>query len=771
MNELPAQLKSLIHDVSRIYGIAIKEQYGRETFKIIESVRKRMKQLRGKNPRQLENHLRSTFKRFRNLSLKRLHDIAHILSIYLELINRCESAYRHHRIQQKVPAPLKRSPHAVIFVFTAHPTEARDPRALNLLKHVDATLVEWLLSPQKEREEERLKHLLKILMTARFSKNVAPKVEDEIIHITSIVLAEELIAEQMRLYQQGIVVRFRTWVGGDKDGHPFVSSVQMKNCLQTSRMYLAKYARKELSGSQSLLENASGSCSEVNELIGDHRKIIKIIESIEKLENNDGKKIVRLRKECEKLFSDYKNEWGEINHHLENLRSLIWLYPALVLPLELREDSGVVVENGVEAEKINEMLATVRDISRGFDPKWYVSGFILSMVQSVRDLECGVALVKLYFGGIRLPVVPLFETKSALVNSKVILEEFLKRNDDVYKTHRKDWDARFEVMLGYSDSAKENGTLASRFLIAVTLKQLDRYLRKIKLRPLFFHGSGGSIERGGGSVKDQVAWIPESALDIFKSTVQGEMVFRNFGDWVIMRSMVEKIIGEFADREKSQEQKYPRCFKKLVEYANENYQKLVTNKRFPTFVKASTPYQFLSDLKIGSRPSSRSKSSEFKLRAIPWVLCWTQTRILLPSWWGVGSAWESLSQTDKLELIDYYDTSLFFQSYMKILGFTLAKVELGVFCFYLQQGLPPATAKSYYEMFSREFELTRSFFHTLTHQKDFLWFKPWLQESIQLRSPMIHPLNLIQLIAIKKKNLRLLRETVSGIASGMMTTG
>ena len=122
-------------------------------------------------------------------------------------------------------------------------------------------------------------------------------------------------------------------------------------------------------------------------------------------------------------------------------------------------------------------------------------------------------------------------------------------------------------------------------------------------------------------------------------------------------------------------------------------------------------------------------------------------------------------------MIGYYDNSLFFQCYIKILGFTLAKVELGVFYYYLQQGLSPAQTKKYYEMFSREFELTRSFFYSLTHQKEFLWFKPWLQESIHFRSSMIHPLNLIQLIAIKKKDLQLLRETVSGIASGMMTTG
>jgi len=730
-----------------------------------------MKQSRGKSPAQLKNHLAGTHRQFKQLPLAALKDIAHILAIYLELINRCEAAFRHHRIQQKPPAPLIRSPHAVICVFTAHPTEAKDPRALNLFKLIDGTLIEWLTSPWKKREEKRLKHLLKLLLKARFSKNVAPKVEDEIVHITSIVLDPPLIAEQLRLHQQGIVVHFRTWVGGDKDGHPFVSRVQMKKCLQASRLHLAAYAKKEVAESRKLLANVSGADPGVRKLVLYHESILSRIESIHRLQKNDGNKVARLRRACEKLISSYKEEWGEINHHLNNLRSLLWLYPALVLPLELREDSEVVLAGRAEAKKINGMLAAVCVISRGGDPRWYVKGFILSMVKNARDLEGGAALVKRHFGKIKIPVIPLFETRDALLNSKEILAEFFKDNGNFYKTCREEWDSHFEVMLGYSDSAKENGTLASRYLIAETINVLDAYLKEIKLKPIFFHGSGGSVERGGGSIRDQVAWMPESALDIFKSTVQGEMVFRNFGDEVIMRSMVEKIVTEFAGRKRFKKEKFPESFKKLAQFAGKAYRKLVTADNFPAFVKATTPYQFLSDLKIGSRPSRRGKSSEFKLRAIPWVLCWTQTRVLLPSWWGVGTAWEKLAETERLELMDYYSRSPFFQSYMKVLGFTLAKVELGIFYYYLKQGRSPAQAERDYEMLCREFELTKKFFRTLTDQREFLWFRPWLQESIHLRSPMIHPLNLIQLRAVAKADLPLLRETVSGIASGMMTTG
>jgi phosphoenolpyruvate carboxylase len=108
---------------------------------------------------------------------------------------------------------------------------------------------------------------------------------------------------------------------------------------------------------------------------------------------------------------------------------------------------------------------------------------------------------------------------------------------------------------------------------------------------------------------------------------------------------------------------------------------------------------------------------------------------------------------------------------MKILGFTLSKVELSVFKIYLEENLTPSEADNYFKMFSSELEKVQTFFNEVTRQDKHLWFRPWLAESISLRAPMIHPLNLIQIISLERENAALLRETVTGIASGMMTTG
>ncbi|MCB0356923.1 MAG: phosphoenolpyruvate carboxylase, partial [Bdellovibrionales bacterium] len=178
---------------------------------------------------------------------------------------------------------------------------------------------------------------------------------------------------------------------------------------------------------------------------------------------------------------------------------------------------------------------------------------------------------------------------------------------------------------------------------------------------------------------------------------------------------------------------------------------------------------YLDVLKIGSRPSKRPSDeiSLDSLRAIPWVLCWTQTRVLLPTWWGVGSAWEKLDSEVKEKLKILYLEDAFFSSFIKALSYTLEKVDLDIWDLYLENN----GQKKLSEIFRAEHKMTLNFINELNQGKPLLWYRPWLEESIRLRSPHIHILNLIQMIAMKKSDEVLLRETIVGIASGMLTTG
>ena len=155
------------------------------------------------------------------------------------------------------------------------------------------------------------------------------------------------------------------------------------------------------------------------------------------------------------------------------------------------------------------------------------------------------------------------------------------------------------------------------------------------------------------------------------------------------------------------------------------------------------------------------------LRAIPWVLCWTQSRLLLPTWWGIGSAWKKLDPSTREELKLLLHSQTFFSSFIKSLGFTLAKVEIDVWKFYAQVN-GYRDPKNEVE---KEFKATLQFMQELTGETKLIWHRPWLEESIRLRSPHVHILNLLQIIAMQRSDEALLRETLVGVSCGMLTTG
>jgi phosphoenolpyruvate carboxylase len=207
----------------------------------------------------------------------------------------------------------------------------------------------------------------------------------------------------------------------------------------------------------------------------------------------------------------------------------------------------------------------------------------------------------------------------------------------------------------------------------------------------------------------------------------------------------------------------------LAGHAEEEYRALVQDSDLLSTLLEATPYRYLSVLKIGSRPTKR-QAGEFSLsslRAIPWVLCWTQTRSLLPTWWGLGTAWKKMSKEQKEALKAEFKDNPFFSSFVKTLGFSLAKVELNVWKLYF-----PATAdESLFMKMEEEHKSAVAFVQALSGEKKLIWHKPWLEESIRLRSPHIHILNVLQIIAMEREDEPLMKETLVGIACGMLTTG
>jgi phosphoenolpyruvate carboxylase len=757
-------LKQLVSQSVKLLGDALLEIDGKQLFHEIETLRVKMKGVRGEKPKVVQKALEEVYTSLKNNSSEKLHQKAKAFSLMLELINACEAAYRSHRLD-KFQISSKTKPEAIIYVFTSHPTESRSQSFLELMKIIEKLLIE-ALNYGFETIREKLFYYLKISVRLSLANNRRPQVKDEMEQVFHTVLSPEILKEQIGLNKKEINIRFRTWVGGDKDGHPKVGSSTMLESFNLSRQKILDFIFSEFKTFEDELKLIPQ-----GEIVRKELNGLKIkLNSLKTVSNSDGKKVQAFQKSLERLKS-VADKHSLTSPFIKDMQKLLWLYPALVLPLEIREDSELIHKALTDKKQpILQMLITLKKISDGMNPKWYVRGFVISMCQATDDMLAAVQITKKALGSLAIPVVPLFENEMGLIHATKILEGAFKKFPFLTE-HKKKWGNRFEVMVGYSDSSKENGVLPARLMIEKGLFKLEAFLLKKKLTPVFFHGSGGSTSRGGGTVLEQTSWWPQSALNIHKVTIQGEMVQRNFNNPLIMRSQVGKVVEGYAHCKPKSHSLAPEValFASKIQDA---YRSLVKDPSFHELTASATPYDYLNLLKIGSRPAKRSAKGKFSLRAIPWILCWTQTRLNLPVWWGTGRAWNDLSSKEKKAIKKYYKHSPLMQSYVKNLGFTLAKVELGVWNFHLEHSKLSAEEKSAWKkIITKELKESIEFFYDISGKKDFTWFRPWLGESIFFRSSMIHPLNVIQKLALERSDNVLLRETVTGIACGMLTTG
>lgn len=765
------ELSELVSWSVAILGEAIKTEYGEQTYKEIESLRKKMKGIRKATPEKVYSTLSKELTNFKKFSNTKIHQLCNSYSLMLELINRCETSYRAYRLENSQLDVPKTIPRKIIFVLTAHPTEARSPEILGLFEKIQELLIDTLKTKSKHLEDE-LYHLLLISLKVALARSSNPTVEDEANNIYSYILKEDILESLVKFSRKNVDVSFRSWVGGDKDGHPGVDEKTLVKSLSMSRVYILKFIEKKLKNSIQYLNFVN---REDNiKLLTKMELLLKQVSLLKPIKSSDGVRISDFKTNFQDAVKMYSKAIKDKSPELDAIERIMWIFPALVVALEIREDSAIVKE-AVETDgdfAISRMLETLKRISNGFDKKWYVRGFVLSMCESAEDIENGIKLTKRILGKYEIPVVPLFENEKALTSAVKILETLFKNNNKVIQTHKNLWGSRYEVMVGYSDSSKENGVLPSRIMISSALKTIENVLRKNELTPVFFHGSGGSIERGGGALSEQTGWWPKSAIETFKATIQGEMVARSFGSEYVLSKQVQTILNQLG-KFKGSRKPHSALLKKLTNNVRSLYSEKIQNDDFLEVIELATPYSFLHHLKIGSRPSKRAGGSiKNNLRAIPWILCWTQTRILFPTWWGIGTSWEKLSKEEKKNLKNEYTSNPVLISYVKALGFTLSKIELGVFKLYLENSnVSKEIKKRTYNDFENELKLTTQFFHEISGEKELLWFRPWLKESIDLRSAMIHPLNLCQLESLRRHDHQLLRNSVTGIACGMLTTG
>lgn len=763
-----------------LLGEIVRRERGDREYRFVEETRKEMASLRGLSVDQAYLRLKKRFQQISRLGREERRAMGHAFSLLLELMNACENAWRTHRLRLKhqEPVQFKSVPDGIVSVLTAHPTEARSPENVAIFHRIQELILEAF-----EKGESgwkiialRLEHELELAWRVPIARNRKPTVEDEAIYLYSILLKPEIL-NAILTANETVPFYFRSWVGGDKDGHPGVTEKATQQSLIASRLRLYRFAKnllKQVEESVLLLPHSTDS----KKILQKYRSVSKQLQKLKTIEAGDGGRILKIRQALRELSEAYAEAVHVIHPVFEKMRRLFRVFPALVIPLELRESSDILIETKAKRGfAIERMLNKIQSISRGGNPRWYARGLVISMTRDFEDIRAAYKLVMRVFGELKLPIIPLFEQASALEHSEEIVEAMLS-DSQIRAALPKHWNGFLEVMLGYSDSAKEMGVLPSRLAITQTMRRLDQLCRRKRVVPLFFHGSGGSVDRGGGSIEEQTSGWPKSALCLYKVTVQGEMVERAFSTPEITQRQMGAVVGQWERRALRPEKNAhvpgsSAALQKFADRVSQFYRAKVSSPEFLEMVQRATPYSDLQKLRIGSRPTKRAATlSLSSLRAIPWVLCWTQTRTLFPTWWGVGSAWAELSEKDKRDLRQVFKKDALFRSYVKLLGFTLAKIELPIWRLYLEQsGLAPSQIKKAYDDFAQEHARVNAFFHEVSRERDYLWYREWLGESIRLRSPMIHPLNLLQIANRADMDVLLTRETVTGIASGMLTTG
>jgi phosphoenolpyruvate carboxylase len=412
------------------------------------------------------------------------------------------------------------------------------------------------------------------------------------------------------------------------------------------------------------------------------------------------------------------------------------------------------------------------------------------MTRSTADLEAAVDVVHRTIGKGQIPVIPLFERGQDLDAAPGVVDTILAKQLDILsdKSPTNPEIVDMEIMLGYSDTSKRMGAFASRRRIFHAMHQLTEQCEKHHIHPVFFHGSGGSITRGAGSIREQFSAWPEKARRVIKLTLQGEMVERTLVTPEIFRRNVEQLLaiaGSPESRDTPSTLVSGGILDELADRSSESFEQLVKDRNFHRFVSQATPYPDLSVLHIGSRPSHRpgkeTAADIAALRAIPWVLCFTQGRFMVPSWYGIGTAFAQLSKYPEKRnaLKEEFKTNISFRGFIKLLGFSLAKGDGAVFSFLVDTLVKDQELKTVYENLVAEEQRARRMVLELSGEQELLWFRPWLAESIKLRGSSIHPLSVIEVGALhsrrmgvpKPHNDELLRIAIAGTAIGMLTTG
>ncbi len=427
-----------------------------------------------------------------------------------------------------------------------------------------------------------------------------------------------------------------------------------------------------------------------------------------------------------------------------------------------------------------------------------VPNYIISMCQSVSDMleaavllkEAGLLDVSGEHPYAPVGIVPLFETIDDLQRGSGILEAVLDL--PVYRAMVSARDDHQEVMLGYSDSNKDGGYLAANWALYRAELELVESARKTGIRLRLFHGRGGTVGRGGGPSYDAILAQPPGAVNgSLRITEQGEVIAAKYAEPRIAHRNLETLLAAtlestLLDVEGLGEAAEPayQVLDDLAARAQRAYAELVhETPGFVDYFKASTPVSEIGALNIGSRPTSRKPTTAISdLRAIPWVLAWSQSRVMLPGWYGTGTAFEEFiaGGDGRLEVLqDLYERWPFFRTVLSNMAQVLAKSDMGLAARYSELVEDEALRARVFDKILAEHDRTIRMHRLITGQDDLLADNPALARSVFNRFPYLEPLNHLQVELLRRHRAgdtdelvqRGILLTMSGLATALRNSG
>ena len=769
----------------------------------------------------------------------------------------------------------------VVPVLTAHPTQVQRTTMLDLTNHIHVLLRKYrdvrmgLLNEQKWHNN--LRRYIEIIMRTDMIREKKLKVTNEITNVMEyynssfLQAVTNLTEEYKRLAKQhGIDLKNPTpitmgmWIGGDRDGNPYVTAETLKKsaltqCEVIMNYYDTKVANlyREFSLSTGIVKVSEAVqemayLSEDNSIYREkelYRRAFYYIQT--KLKNTKTYFIDQAEVEpyyhnieefkhdllaIKQSFLENKGE-AMISGEFTELLQAVEVFGFYLASIDMRQDSSVheacvaellasagIVEHYSELSEgekchvlLNELLYDPRILSGTHAEKSDLLQKELQIFQTARELKdmLGDAVIKQTIishatsvsdllelavmhkevglidkESARVQIVPLFETIEDLDNSYDTMKKYLSlpiaqkwiASNNNYQ----------EIMLGYSDSNKDGGYLSSCWTLYKAQQRLTAIGDEFGVKITFFHGRGGTVGRGGGPTYEAITSQPlRSINDRIRLTEQGEVIGNKYGNkdaaYYNLEMLVSATINRIITKKKSDtntSNHYESIMDQVVDRSYQIYRDLVFgNEHFYDYFFESSPIKAISSFNIGSRPAARKTITEIGgLRAIPWVFSWSQSRVMFPGWYGVGSSFKEFIDENPKENLAFlrkmYKNWPFFRSLLSNVDMVLSKSNMNIAFEYAKLCEDEKVQEIYYTILD-EWQLTKNVILAIEDYDELLEENPYLRDSLDYRMRYFNILNYIQLELIKRQRRgelspdeeRLIHVTINGIATGLRNSG